>query len=380
MMIEKENIQPKHIPGGSIQGEPGDHERLVTSALSGNSLMINHRLGKVLLVLCLTIPAMAQTSWEDREIDDIFALVKTDVPAAISLVEKKVSAYDFGIELLEVGKGDMALEWFRLLTIATNKYKHLYGLAWTKWKTGDYDGALKDALYLSKQDLEPLLAARTFYMLGSLCIESRIFDDARVNLNAGLETYRTIDKYGGQHICLILLAAVEVYEGNFDKVMPLLDQALEADRKNQAAGYNSYGMGPYFDIKSEMHFWTGDYRAALEANQLARSAYLEKKDYTAADGAFVKIGILKFILGEPREAHAIAVELWNRYNNTTGSRILAYNNVLLAKLSQCGQDDEDYQARVDGVRTWAQGKPGGQMLLDLQNFVLDKVPCPEIQE
>ena len=318
-----------------------------------------------------------QSSWDLEEVGEIVTLAKTDVPGAVALIGSRATPYDFGIKaLLQSGEGQKAIDWFNMLTVATDEHKYVYGAAWSKWKTGDNKGALKDALYLSHQELSPLLQARNYYLLGSICLESRLLDDAGKYLTAGLKSYQAIDKYGGQYLCLTLLAAVEMRRGSYDRVEPLLRQALEADRLNEAAGYNGHGMGRFHDILAEMYFLQGDYPAAIEANRKARTAYLGMNKQMAADGAYVKIGILNLIMGQTREAHAISVELWNRHQD--GGRVFAYNNIILAKLSKCGRNEADYQTRANSARSWARDAPGGAALSELFDFVL-KQPCPEIQ-
>ena len=293
------------------------------------------------------------------------------------MIGSRATPYDFGIKaLLQAGEGDKAIDWFNMLTVETNDFKYLYGAAWSKWKTGDNKGALKDALYLSHQELSPLLQARNYYLLGSICLESRLLDDAKKYLAAGHESYGAIDKYGGQYLCLTLLGAVEMRQGNFDQVEPLLQRALEADRLNVEAGYKGHGMGRYHDIMAEMYFLQGDYPSAMEANQKARTAYLGMNKQMAADGAYVKMGILYLIMGKARDAYAISVELWNRHQN--GGRIFAYNNIILAKLSKCGRNDADYHVRANSARAWAGDSPGGTALTELFDFVM-KRPCPDIQ-
>ncbi|MDJ0839242.1 MAG: hypothetical protein QNK37_22180, partial [Acidobacteriota bacterium] len=106
-------------------------------------------------------PLIGQSSWQPDEVDEILTLAKTDVPGAVALIGSRSTPYDFGIKaLLQAGEGDKAINWFNMLTVETNDFKYLYGAAWSKWKTGENKGALKDALYLSHQELSPLLQAR----------------------------------------------------------------------------------------------------------------------------------------------------------------------------------------------------------------------------
>ena len=337
----------------------------------------------LLILLCSStfLSSQEPENWDEEEIAEVFSGLHVDAGPAIASVEAKgVTPYDFGLDLVDAGMPEKAIEWYRTLGIATKDPQYLYGLAWVKWKTGDYAGAVKDAYFLIHKDPPPLIRARTYYLLGSVNLEQRRLTDAKRELHMGLETYKAIpNKFGGQYLCLTLLAAVAIHQHKFDEVGALLDQALEANEKLESIGLKPYGQGRYFEILGEMHFWKAEYRAALDTTQQARKAYEADGRTMASDGALVKIGMLKLILGELQEAHAVSAEIWEKYHtNPNAGRILAYNNITIAKISKCAQHEEDYQARSNSVLSWANSVPGGRAVIELFEFLLVSIPCPEL--
>ena len=330
-------------------------------------------MGLVLFLLVFQVPLL-----DDENIQGILIGNGGDIPSAVLRIkESGITPYDYGIRLLRIGKGDEAEQWFQSLTETFDDVNFVYGRAWIRWKTGNLEAALKDAIYLTDQELTPILTARTYYLLGNLGLNSDRLDLARENLNAGLKVYKSLGKNGGQYLCYSLLAAVEIAEKNYDKVEPLLEMALKANQRAAEAGYKPYDMGQYHDLMGEMYFGKREYNKALSSYRNAYAGYQEGNSEYYADGVQVKIGILYYILGKPRRAYKIGKDINERYLRTNETRLYAFNNILLAMLAKCGQEEANYQARVNSAKDWAGQKPGRTDLMEVLQM-LDKLPCPKL--
>jgi hypothetical protein len=175
------------------------------------------------------------------------------------------------------------------------------------------------------------------------------------------------------------LARLEIYARNFDKVGPLLEAAIIADRKNEEIGNTPYGNAFIHEILAELHFEQGEYVTALVENTRSRALYLERNKLVAAEAIEVKIGLLQFLTGDPEAAHATATAIWHRLNNTDQNQLWAYNNVTLAMLSLCSGQKEKYMARKESSLAWANQKAGGKELIELIAY-LETLECPEMKE
>ena len=336
----------------------------------------------LVVTLFFSVCIFAQNKLDDIDIKEIFGGINIDVSAAIARVEAMgIAPYDFGVDLLVAGKIDEAKKWFEALGIATNEPKYVYGLAWVKRRTGDNHGAMKDAHYLLHKNPSPLLRARTLYMLGTISIDERNIQEAKVYLKDAFEVYGSLkNKFGGQYLALSMLAWAAVIEGKHDEVLPLLDQALEFNEKLRTIGLEPYGLGMYHETLAELSFVQGDYQGALVKSEESELAYREAGELLEADLMQTKIGLFNLLVGNPKEADTLSKALWKRFNEQTGrARATAYNEITLMKLDQCSQNETDLTKREKAVRAWAASAPGGKALIELLDFIMDRknVPCPE---
>jgi len=104
-------------------------------------------------------------------------------------------------------------------------------------------------------------------MLGAINVDEHDFEAARENLRTGFEAYEVLDKAGGQYLCLSMMAMCAVFERRLDDVEPLLEKALEYNKKIEAKGKTPYSLGRYHEIISEMRFAQGDYDGASASAQ-----------------------------------------------------------------------------------------------------------------
>jgi len=301
---------------------------------------------------------------------------------AIAYVEASgYTAYDFGTFLYERGFEERSIYWYEAVGIATNDPQFYFGRAWFTWRSGDAVAAIRDINFLLNKDIPPLISARTYLLRGRINIESRFFQDAREDLREALKTYESIEgKYGGQYLCLTELARLAVIEKDYDRALPLLDTAIEVEKKNQAVGHKPYGRGFIHEILGVMYFQKGTWTLALEENLKSREAYLKHGNYDSAEAIHVKIGLLNFLTGNPKEAHRIATEIHRSLQGTSKTRLWAYNNVTLAMISLCSGMESDYRIQREAALSWAEPNMGGQDIKDLMTFLEERVPCPELEE
>ena len=292
-----------------------------------------------------------------------------------------VTPYDHGNDLLIAGKAAAAKRWYEEVAVATEKPIYLYGAATTRWKMGDNHGALKDCRFLLGQKPSLLLKARTLYTLGTILIDERDFEAAKEILKTCFETYGMIPKkFGGQYLALSMLAWAAVVEGNYDEVKPLLDRALEFNEKLRTIGIEPYGLGRYHETLAELRFVQRDYQGALAKAEESEQAYKNAKRPFEADMMRSKVGLYNLLSGRPKVADEIASALWAKFNNRPDrTRAAAYNEVTLAKLDQCADNEGDRKKREQAARKWANRSAGGKALIQLLEFIMDKgnVPCPE---
>lgn len=307
---------------------------------------------------------------------------KEAVNKAIAYVESfGITPYDFGSDLNYQGDTEESIYWYESLAIATNDPSFYYGRAYYLWTAGDSNSAMRDVNFLIMKKLTPIIKARTYYLRGQIHLEGGHFERADEDFTQALETYRGIDgKYGGQYLCLTMLAQVAISLKQFDRVRPLLESAKDADRKSVQYGNKPYGMSVIHEILGAMYFEQRRFKEALEENVKSREAYLQGGREEKAEGILVKVGLLQFITGDPKSAYETSAGIWKRLENTSHTKLWAYNNLTLMMLARCANMKEDYQVRKSDAFTWAKSDIGGQALIDLANFLEHEVPCPKLKE
>ena len=346
------------------------------------------------LLLCLPFTSSAQNTWTQEQIDTVFALLSAGdataydsphgrkmVQTAMTLVQEQgVTPYDFGRDLFSLGEGQRALQWYEALAIATSDHQYLYGLAYYEWKLGNTDRALKDANFLLSKNPPPLIHARTSYLTGRIHLENRQYQAAERDLQAGLVAYQSIEgKYGGEFLCLTLLAEAAIHQKHFDAGINFLDRALRANERLEAAGMRPYGLGFYYELQAQIHFEQREYQEARDLFTKSRDTFLASKQHANAEEVLVKIGLMTLLCGQPKQALEIASSIHNRLETAPNPRIAMYNNVTLMKISQCGNRLQEFEERKALNLTWATSNPGGQALLELMHYI-EQHPCPALEE
>lgn len=148
-----------------------------------------------------------------------------------------ITPYDFAKDLNYQGKSDKAIFWCEALAIATNDPAYFYGRAYYSWASGDSESAIRDVNFLAQKKLSPIIRARTFYLRGRMHLQNRVLDDAEKDFQSALESYQSIEgKFGGQYLCYTMLARVAIALKDYNRVGPLLDLAVEADKRNAEFG------------------------------------------------------------------------------------------------------------------------------------------------
>jgi len=320
---------------------------------------------------------------EDRDGRDFdTARGKLAVERAITYVEAfGFSAYSFGAHLYQQGHEQKCIYWYEAAGMATNKPDYFYGRAWYLWRSGYAEAAIRDIEFMTQKELPPIIEARTYLLRGRINIESRFFEEARSDLSHALAMYQSIEgKYGGQFLCLTELARLELELGNLEGVEPLLKEAIEADRKNAEAGYKPYGLAFVHEIRAGVLFKQKNWEAALEENEISQALYLERGKNESALAIQVKIGLLQFLNGNPKEAHRIASDISQRIEGSGRHQIRAYNTVTLAMISLCSGMADDYETRKQAALSWARPENGGEHILELIDYLEKKIPCPSLAE
>jgi len=334
-----------------------------------------------LLLLCIVAPFVRiQNPISKEDAAEIFDGIEVDVTRAIEAIEARgITPYDFGMDLFAAGDVEGAKKWFQTLAIATEDLQYLYGLAWVKWKTGDTLGALQDCAYiLSQESASDLLRARIHYLMGSSSFDGREMEKAEKYFRKGIELYKKLGKYGGQYLCLIELAKVEAERREYDHALETLEKAMSANERLGEKGIEPYGHGRYWELVGNIRFLQRDFEGALHANEMSEAAYRKSGEIFQSDEVLAKMGLLKFMMGYPREASEIASDLWDRFHNDTARlRLMAYNNVTLMALDRCSQEPESAQQRKESALTWANHAPDGKYLEEILDYVEKHVPCPE---
>lgn len=307
---------------------------------------------------------------------------KRAVAEAIKYVESfGLTPYDFGRDLYYDGESQRAIFWCEALAIATNDPQYFYGRALYEWYSGDAEAAVRDVIFLTKKKLPPTIKARTYYLKGRINLQSHLFGDAEKDLQVALDTYKSIKgKFGGQYLCLTLMARAAIAQKDFDKAIELLEAAKLSDDQNVEYGNKPFGMATIHEMYGELYFEQRNFKASLEENEKSYQAFLDGRKKRLADGVLVKIGLLHFINGDPKKAYEIASGMWRKLENTDQARLWAYNNVTLAILASCTSDTGDYQVRKSEALSWAKADKGGQALIELVAFLENEIPCPELEE
>ena len=296
------------------------------------------------------------------------------------LKEKGISAYKFGMNLRKAGHIDEAKHWFTEYAAQTSDLQYLYGLAWVKYKSGDFNGALQDAQFILNKKPKQLIRARTEYLLGLLNVDQNHFKKATHALKAARSSYAAIGKNGGQYMALSMQAWVEVRIGNHQKAEILLNQAEEYNNAMRDAGEKPYSRAWHQEIRAEIAFKQGQFFSAYELIENAGESYRLDGNKPYADFTRAKGALFLLLAGYPKDASKVALDIQTQtQGDGNQARLAAINAVTLAKIAQCSQNRSKRDATVDSIKRWADHSAAGPALLDLLEYVMDEdiAPCPE---
>ncbi|MDJ0836233.1 MAG: hypothetical protein QNK37_06920 [Acidobacteriota bacterium] len=325
-----------------------------------------------MLLFIFLFATQSQDLFNNSTIRGVVSGDSKNVASAVEIITSNgMTPYDFGIKLMQRGEVDEAIFWFETLGRTYDNPKYLFGRAWVRYKSGNYSGALEDALYLSEKDISIKLQARTSYLLGNLGLKVNDYSLARKYLQICTDLYQKINHRTGIYSVYLLLAAVEVSDKNPSNAETYLQKALSIHKELK----KPRDLGFYYDVKSEIAFLAGDYKACFSFCQKAKEEYLSSGQTMAADSAEVKIAMLYFMMGKPQDAYNIAANIASKYHDQQEGKVYAYNNALLARLASCGQDSKQYNMRKDHVINWAKSSVGDGNLLEVFE-ILENHPCP----
>lgn len=154
---------------------------------------------KYLLLIAATSLTFAQNHWSAEQIDDAFSLVREDSQSAVALVQSwGADPYDFGLDLLAQGRGYQALTWFDRLAQVNDANPGLYlvGMAWSYRALGMQEVA-QEMVFDLINDENPLVQARSTYLLGLLYLDQGDRTATQSYLNLSQEHYASLGRQGG---------------------------------------------------------------------------------------------------------------------------------------------------------------------------------------
>lgn len=161
------------------------------------------KISLLLLSLFVHGPAICG-SWSEQTVNSIFqTLYNEGARAAIQEVNtSNVTAYDFGMDLLDMGMHSKALSWLDAMILAEeNKNKYKFGKAWVQLEGGKIHSALTTVNeIIQDQSSDRLDRARAHYMLAvfHLQVGSPYFN-SEVSLAESL--YEELGLNGGIILC-----------------------------------------------------------------------------------------------------------------------------------------------------------------------------------
>jgi len=265
-----------------------------------------------------------------KERDFLVDLIQSDSTRAMKILrEMDVSPYDYGTKLTNTGNIQGALEWYKSLILIENDIKYLYGLAITKWYGNDPNGAIRDCEYiLAQENVGQLTLARTHFLMGSAAHDLRNLTIAEEHLQKSYSLYETLDKSGGQYLCLAELGQLYVSLKRYQEAISFLENALVKNEELERKGFVPYSLGRYYETLSYINFMKKEFSDSVENARLSEQEYRSHGELIQADQMKAKLGLCLFVSGETVEAHSIATELWYQLENVErNEQADAYNAI-----------------------------------------------------
>jgi len=346
--------------------------------ISGKRLIAPGMIGILLVGTVSWLSFQTMGTADDRQY--MVRLVNRNPQRAVELLEeKKIDPYSYGSRLLMEGEKELALEWYQGLVNFYKDPKYLFGRARALWRGGNKKAAIRDCEYiLTLDNSEPIVLARTHYLLGSIAHHSGNMGKSESEFLESLVIYQDLGKAGGQYLCLIELAQLYADQRNFDTAIATLDEALAANEALEERGFPAYSKGRYYEISGNILYAQGDFNGALGEYIKSETDYRIDKETVQAEQVLAKIGLLHYMTGTPSKANAISNELWTKYHNDPkNARLMAYNNVTLMLLDRCSQEEAAAEARKKAALEWSQESSDGDRLRQLIQYLETYFPCPE---
>jgi tetratricopeptide (TPR) repeat protein len=326
-----------------------------------------------LFIAILGLSFRPGNTWSDVQIQEAMTLARTNPDRAISYVnEQGVTAYDFGRDLSNVGKLDLALDWYRALGKHTDDAQYLYGTAWTHWIRGETSLSLKAANYIiNVSGGSSLVLARTHYLLALIYSGKRFICLARAEALQSLELYQELGKRGGQFNNMYVLTIIETYDRDFEKARQWLEQSRPLRHKNTSEAY-------LLELEGEIFFHEGEYENSLNFFLRAEEEFREQELPRNAVNALTKVGLLFLLTGNKEKGYETLTRIDTLVAEMNLYKYYLSNNASWILLYRCyGYDTFELTNEIQVWLDEPENDAGGS-LQNLLEFV-QNVPCPTFQ-
>lgn len=317
----------------------------------------------VFLLLCFF-----QTSSNEQ----ILELVANDELQAVQQEVKKInkSLYSFGIQLSSSAKfGKEAVSYFKWLQGRfPDEKKYVFGEAWSLWRIGDSEKAMKKITYITVLGGDDRLMAKSHYLSGIIhsAVYSR-YDIAQKELEKSKEFYEKSAPLSGLYLVYIALANNALHQKKIDQIEPFIAKAIEVNNKLK----NPYRIADVYEVRGEYNFHLEDFEAAAKNyKEAAREYKLDRSPYMASRSK-AREGLCYSLLGDLESGVKIANDLeGSELSKVPGVREIL--DLLWIRLKLCSEQDYIlFEARVRGEAE----KTGNRTVINFLDKLLH-MPCP----
>lgn len=155
---------------------------------------------------------LAQQHWNEGQITSAFTLLENGQGEQLValLANWGTTPHDLGIDILQQGRGELALTWFEQLGNSVSE-DFLFGLAWSQRAMGDSNSAFETLRDIEAD--ENLLNARKHYLLGLLFFDQNQIEAALAEIENSEALYVLLGKAGGVQLCkavTVLLTTTQI--------------------------------------------------------------------------------------------------------------------------------------------------------------------------
>ena len=164
----------------------------------------------------------------------------------------------------------------------------LYGQAWTAFREGQFDEAHRLADRIETTRSSGSWRASIAYLRGSIDLGQGAYQNSEAWFAEAVALYTTGEEDANLHRALLGQAQANMDLGNLNRTAELLDLASQIDK-------DVINFADYFDISSRLHFWNGDYLAAMEDGILQLKA--AEGDPHALSRAYSSLGFYYLLSG-----------------------------------------------------------------------------------